>query len=219
MSSGLSPPSQPLSGRTSEPAGHTRHAIGQPLQPPCLPCGPLSWVNCVPPLGGLTSWPRSSPRTHSGLCFRSQFGRILWTEPTPLGPFWCHRGSLQGLLVALVTTLERQPGVELSSTGMGRYDGRWQLRGLALLQPSITNFPFHVKKKGLQSCPGTTANPSERAGSRQQASPACPVLADVRGGLLGKGRGWAGGGAGPQSMKRGRCREGSAPRAMPPRRR
>ena len=64
--------------------------------------------------------------------------------------------------------------------------------GLALLQPSITNFPFHVKKIGLQSCPGTTANTSERAASREQAALTAPSWQMSEEACVGRGEGGLG---------------------------
>lgn len=112
--------------------------------------------------------------------------------------------------MALVTTLERWRSGTLLI--MGRYDGRWQLCGLALLQPSITNFSFHVKKKKvykvaqaplliLQSEQPQDSRPALPAPSWQMSEEAC----------LGRGKGGPGGGVGPQSMKSGQCTPSHAP--------
>ena len=111
--------------------------------------------------------------------------------------------------MALVTTLERPRSGTLLI--MGRYDGRWQLCGLALLQPSITNFPFHVKKKVykvaqaplliLQSEQPQDSRPALPAPSWQMSEEAC----------LGREKGGPGGGVGPQSMKSEQCIASHAP--------
>jgi len=155
----------------SEPTEPVTCATGRPLHTPC-PVAFCPRLGCVPP----------PVCTHVlALRFTTNTGRsllrkrILWTPPSPRASPCCSAwGPACPQASCGATTVCHYLGKMAWSRSLSLPSGCYdctRLLGLALVQPSIKNFPFCVKKKkGLESYPGTTANPTGR-GSRRRASP------------------------------------------------
>lgn len=149
------------------PAEPAWSAVGHPLQPPCpvasapgqAGCGPLSQL--MPGLGV-----HQEPVEVSALEADSAD-----RQPTPPGPMWCPSG-LRCLPVACQQAPVGPPAIgpclemvwsPSLPCPMG-CDFLNQLLALTLDQILRTFlFILEKKKRGLESCPGTNTNPTERA--------------------------------------------------------